>query len=90
MKNGAKAAIGATAVLILAVGGQFLYLHHVRNAPVTAKAPEREAIADDDLVFLKHKRPGTLKDIKDRSLSFKKVGGRWFVENRKEQVAGKE
>lgn len=32
----------------------------------------------------------TLKDVKDRSLSFKKAGGRWFVENRKEQVAGKE
>src|ERR1700730_15195543 len=65
MNNGAKAAIGATAVLILAVGGQLLWLHHERNAPVTAKAPEREVIAADDLVFLKKKRPDTLKDIKE-------------------------
>src|SRR5258708_39970397 len=65
MKNGAKAAIGATAVLILAVGGQMLYLHHERNAPVAVKAPEREVIAEDDLVFLKKKRPDDLKDIKE-------------------------
>src|ERR1700757_1994302 len=65
MKNGAKAAIGATAVLILAVGGQLLWLHHERNAPVAVKAPEREVIAEDDLVFLKKKRPDTLKDVKE-------------------------
>ncbi len=65
MNNGAKAAIGATAVLILAVGGQLLWLHHERNAPVAVKAPEREVIADDDLVFLKKKRPDTLKDVKE-------------------------
>jgi len=65
MNNGAKAAIGATAVLILAVGGQLLWLHHERNAPVAVKAPEREAIADDDLVFLKKKRPDSLKDVKE-------------------------
>src|SRR5258707_13093539 len=65
MNDGAKAAIGATAVLILAVGGQMLYLHHERNAPVAVKAPEREVIADDDLVFLKKKRPDTLKEIKE-------------------------
>ena len=65
MKNGAKAAIGATAVLILAVGGQLLYLRHERNAPVAVKAPEREVIAADELVFLKKKRPDTLKDIKE-------------------------
>jgi hypothetical protein len=60
-----KAAIGATAVLILAVGGQLMYLHHERNAPVAVKAPEREVIADDDLVFLKKKRPSSLKDVKE-------------------------
>jgi len=42
MNNGAKAAIGATAVLILAVGGQLAWLHHERNAPVAVKARERE------------------------------------------------
>ena len=65
MKNGAKAAIGATTVLILAVGGQLVWLHHERNAPVAVKAPEREVIAEDDLVFLKKKRPDNLKDIKE-------------------------
>ena len=65
MKNAAKAAIGATAVLILAVGGEVLWLHHERNAPVAVKAPEREVIADDDLVYLKKKRPDTLKEVKD-------------------------
>src|ERR1700692_1591648 len=65
MNNGAKAAIGATAVLILAVGGQLLWLHHERSAPVAVKAPEREGIADDDLVFLKKKRPDSLKDVKE-------------------------
>ena len=65
MKNGVKAAIGATAVLVLAVGGQLLYLHHERNAPVAVKPPEREVIAADELVFLKKKRPDTLKDIKE-------------------------
>jgi hypothetical protein len=65
MNNGVKAAIGGTAVLILAVGGQLMYLHHERNAPVAVKAPEREVIADDDLVFLKKKRPDSLKDVKE-------------------------
>jgi hypothetical protein len=65
MKTGVKAAIGATAVLILAVGGELVWLHHERNTPVAVKAPEREVIADDDLVFLKKKRPDTLKDVKE-------------------------
>ena len=65
MKTGVKAAIGATAVLILAVGGELAWLHHERNTPVAVKTPEREVIAEDDLVFLKKKRPDTLKDVKE-------------------------
>lgn len=65
MGNGVKAAIGGIIVLLLAVGGEVLYLHHERNKPMVVKAPEREVIAEDDLVFLKKKRPDTLKDIKD-------------------------
>jgi len=60
-----KAAIGGTAVLFLAVGGELAYLHHERNAPVAVKAPEHEVIADDDLVFLKKKRPDNLKEVKE-------------------------
>jgi hypothetical protein len=65
MNNVVKAAIGGTAVLFLAVGGELAYLHHERNAPVAVKAPEREVIAADDLVFLKKKRPENLKEVKE-------------------------
>ncbi|MGH9597757.1 MAG: hypothetical protein ACRD3K_13255, partial [Edaphobacter sp.] len=65
MNNGVKAAIGATAVLILAIGGEAVWLHHERSEPVTVKAPEREVIPEDDLVFLKKKRPDSLKDVKE-------------------------
>jgi hypothetical protein len=65
MQNGMKAAIAATAVLVLAVGGQLMWLHHKRNAPMVVKAPEREVIADDDLVVLKKKRPDSMKDVKE-------------------------
>ncbi|HWW96358.1 MAG TPA: hypothetical protein VNY74_01615 [Edaphobacter sp.] len=65
MQTGAKVAIGATLVAVLAVGGELVYLHHERNKPVAVTAPVREAIAEDDLVFLKQKRPDTLKDVKE-------------------------
>jgi hypothetical protein len=65
MQNGAKAAIGATVVLVLAVGVRVGMIYRERNAPVAVKAPEREVIADDDLVFLKQKRPSSMSDIKD-------------------------
>jgi len=65
MNNGVKAAIGGTVVLILAIGGEVLWLRHERNAPSVVKAPEREVIAEDDLVFLKKKRPDSLKDVKE-------------------------
>ncbi len=51
--------------MLVAVGARLLYLHHERNKPMVMKAPEREVIADDDLVFLKKKRPDSLKDLKD-------------------------
>lgn len=65
MKNGVKAAIGATVVLVLAVGGEVAWLHHERNAPMKTQAPQQEVIAQDDLVFLKKMRPETPKDLKD-------------------------
>jgi hypothetical protein len=65
MNNVVKAAIGATVILVVAIGGELAYLHHERNKPIALKAPEREVIADDDLVFLKKKRPDTVKDIKE-------------------------
>jgi hypothetical protein len=65
MQNGAKAAIGATVILVLAVGVRIGLIYRERNAPVVVKAPEREKIAEDDLVFLKKKRPDSLKDVKE-------------------------
>src|SRR5436309_1381178 len=65
MQNGAKAAIGATVVLVLAVGVRVGMIYRERNAPAAVKAPEREKIADDDLVFLKQKRQASMADVKD-------------------------
>ena len=66
MQNGAKAAIGATVVLMLAVGIRVGLIYRERNAPdKSVKPAAREVISDDDLVFLKKKRPDSMKDIKD-------------------------
>jgi len=65
MENGAKAAIGATVVLVLAVGVRVGLIYRERNAPMAEKPVEREVIPADDLVFLKKKRPDTLKDVKE-------------------------
>ncbi len=53
-------------VMVLAVGGEMLYLHH-RNAADNAAAPAKvETKSDpDDLVFLKQEHPMSLKDEKD-------------------------
>jgi hypothetical protein len=66
MKAVQKAAIGGTAVLVLAVGGELLYLHHERSAPGVQVAPAQEtAIDPDDLVFLKKERPSSMADLKE-------------------------
>jgi hypothetical protein len=66
MKAAVKAALGGTAVLLLAVGIEIAYLHHVRNEPGTlpVAAPESK-IDKDDLVFLKKERPSSMEDLKD-------------------------
>ena len=66
MQSGAKAAIGATVVLILAVGIRVGLIYRERNAPdKSVKPAAREVIPEDDLVFLKKKRPDSMKDIKE-------------------------
>jgi hypothetical protein len=65
MQTGVKVAIGATLVAILAVGVRVGMIYRERNAPVATKAPERTKIADDDLVFLKQKRPASMADMKE-------------------------
>jgi hypothetical protein len=66
MSNGKKAAIGATLLVLIAAGIRIGLIYRERNAPaVQAPTPEREKLADDDLVFLKKKRPSTPADLKD-------------------------
>lgn len=66
MNSGKKVAIGITAVFLLAVGIELLWLHHERNLPGTQVAPaEYGPVDQDDLVFLKHEHPEKLADMKD-------------------------
>lgn len=65
MQNGAKAAIAGTLILVAAVGMRIGMIYHERNAPLkTPPAAATEKISDDDLVFLKKKRPDSMADIK--------------------------
>ena len=65
MENGKKAAIAATLILIAAVGVRIGMIYHQRNAPIKpVPAAAEEKISDDDLVFLKKKRPDTMAEIK--------------------------
>ena len=65
MESGKKAAIAASVILVLAVGVRVGLIYRERNAPAVVKAPAREVIPDDDLVFLKQKRPASMADMKD-------------------------
>lgn len=66
MDNGKKAAIGGTLLLLIVAGVRIEMIRRERNAPVVqAPTPQREKLADDDLVFLKKKRPSTLADLKE-------------------------
>ncbi len=65
MENGKKAAIAATLILIAAVGVRIGMIYHQRNAPVKpVPTAADEKISDDDLVFLKKKRPDTMAEIR--------------------------
>ena len=72
MTNGAKIVVASVAGLIVAVGGEMLYLHHRNTADENVKVQQRGvyekgALADDDTVMysLKHMRPDSLKDIRE-------------------------
>ena len=65
MESGKKAAIGGTLFFMVAVGAYSGYIYHERHLPMVMKAPEREVIAYDDLVFLKQKHPSSMTDMKD-------------------------
>ncbi len=72
MTTGAKIAAASVAALVVAIGGELLYMHHRNttdaNAPVQQRGVyEKGAISDDDTVLysLKHLRPDSLKDIRE-------------------------
>ena len=68
MDNGKKAAIGGTLLLLIVAGVRIEMIRRERNAPAVqtqAPQPQQEKIPDDDLVFLKKKRPSTPADLKD-------------------------
>ena len=70
METGKKVAIGATLVAVLAVGIRFGMLVHQRHvdeaAPAVSHAEDWKRGTDPDgLVFLKKKRPESLKDAKE-------------------------
>ncbi len=70
METGKKVALGATLVAVLAVGVRFGLLVHQRhvdeNAPAVSHAEDwKKGTDEDSLVFLKKKRPGNLKDVKE-------------------------
>jgi len=65
MQSGAKAAIAGTIILLAAVGARIGMIYHERNAPTKLPAAAAtEKLSDDDLVFLKKKRPDSMADIK--------------------------
>lgn len=64
MTSGMKAAIGATLVLLLAVGIRVGLIYRERNASAPAPAVNSKPTDPDDLVFLKRERPSSLADIK--------------------------
>ena len=67
MNAGVKWGLGGVAMLAIAIGGEFAWLHH-RNAEDEAAPAKQAAVVKsdpDDLVFLKHEHPISLKDEKD-------------------------
>lgn len=65
MKTGAKVGIGVALAAVL-IGGELIYLHHERNKPMAGTEQVVETKTDpDNLVFLKHKRPSSMGDLKE-------------------------
>jgi hypothetical protein len=65
MKTGAKIGIGL-AVAVVLIGGELLYLHHERSKPMVGTEQVAQTKTDpDNLVFLKHKRPSSMGDLKE-------------------------
>lgn len=65
MDTGKKVAIAGTLIVVAAVGVRVWMIHRERNAPIVApKQAQTPKLSEDDLVFLKKKRPDSMADIK--------------------------
>ena len=65
MSSTKKWALAGTLVMVLAIGGELLYLHHERNLPgKQAAQPDYGPTDPDELVFLEKKRPSSMADLK--------------------------
>lgn len=67
MNTGVKVALGLTGVMLLAFGIEAAYIHYDRaqSAKSAATATDYGPTDPDELVFLRHKHPETLADLKD-------------------------
>lgn len=67
MNTGVKVALGLTAAMLAAFGIEAAYIHYDRaqSAKSAAVVPDSGPTDPDDLVFLRHKHPETLADLKD-------------------------
>lgn len=65
METGKKAAIGATVVLVLAVGVRVGLIYRERHQTEKPVEKTESKIDPDDLVFLKQMHPDSMKDMKD-------------------------
>ena len=65
METGKKAAIGATVVLILAVGVRVGLIYKDRHEAAKPVEQVQAKMDPDDLVFFKQMRPDSMKDIKE-------------------------
>jgi len=65
MNSVAKAALGGTSILLLAVGIELAWLHHERSESDKPVETPFVKTDPDDLVFLKQERPSSMADLKD-------------------------
>ena len=65
MDTGKKVAIAGTLIVVAVVGIRLWMIHRERNAPIVVpKQAQTPKLSEDDLVFLKKKRPDSMADIK--------------------------
>jgi hypothetical protein len=66
MNAGLKVALGLTGVMLVAFGIEATYIHYDRaRSAQPAAAPDSGPTDPDDLVYLRHKHPETLADLRE-------------------------